>query len=215
MTIEQRLDALEKSNRRWRAVTLLLGVALVAAFTVAATGPKEEVPDVIRAKRFEVVNDKGDVLARVSSDYYGSGQVELYVLPNSIRSTSGTLGAILSAGTGTIRDERGRVMYASGGSLMLRQDGCRLAFLGPATNPEDTHISAGSLSLYDGYGDDHCRIKYSDLTVQIGPAFNGSELALKNKTGEFVCTMKVDDYGNGVIGAWNRKGKARTLTPGP
>jgi len=24
-----------------------------------------------------------------------------------------------------------------------------------------------------------------------------------------------DEYGNGVVGAWNRKGKGRTLTPGP
>jgi len=27
--------------------------------------------------------------------------------------------------------------------------------------------------------------------------------------------MYADDYGNGVIGAWNRKGEGRTLEPGP
>ncbi len=27
--------------------------------------------------------------------------------------------------------------------------------------------------------------------------------------------LSVDDYGNGVIGAYNRKGKGRTLKPGP
>lgn len=43
----------------------------------------------------------------------------------------------------------------------------------------------------------------------------GGDLSLGNKTGETVCTMGVDDYGNGVIGAWDRKGKGRTLRPGP
>ena len=36
-----------------------------------------------------------------------------------------------------------------------------------------------------------------------------------NKTGEGVVQLSVDDYGNGVVGAYNRKGKGRTLKPGP
>jgi hypothetical protein len=36
-----------------------------------------------------------------------------------------------------------------------------------------------------------------------------------NKTGEAVVQLAVDDYGNGVVGAYNRKGKGRTLKPGP
>ena len=36
-----------------------------------------------------------------------------------------------------------------------------------------------------------------------------------NKTGEDVVQMYADEYGNGVVGAWNRKGKGRTLEPGP
>ena len=36
-----------------------------------------------------------------------------------------------------------------------------------------------------------------------------------NKTGEGVVQLAVDDYGNGVVGAFNRKGKGRTLKPGP
>jgi hypothetical protein len=32
-----------------------------------------------------------------------------------------------------------------------------------------------------------------------------------NKTGEGVVQLSVDDYGNGVVGAYNRKGKGRTL----
>jgi hypothetical protein len=36
-----------------------------------------------------------------------------------------------------------------------------------------------------------------------------------NKTGEAVVQLSADDYGNGVVGAYNRKGKGRTLQPGP
>ena len=36
-----------------------------------------------------------------------------------------------------------------------------------------------------------------------------------NKTGEDVVQLGVDEYGNGKVGAYNRKGKGRTLKPGP
>ena len=40
-------------------------------------------------------------------------------------------------------------------------------------------------------------------------------IEVTNKTGEGIAQMYADDYGNGVVGAWNRKGKGRTLKPGP
>jgi hypothetical protein len=30
-----------------------------------------------------------------------------------------------------------------------------------------------------------------------------------------VVQLSADDYGNGVVGVYNRKGKGRTLKPGP
>ena len=36
-----------------------------------------------------------------------------------------------------------------------------------------------------------------------------------NKTGEGVVQLYADEYGNGVVYAGNRKGKGRTLKPGP
>ena len=44
---------------------------------------------------------------------------------------------------------------------------------------------------------------------------NGGEVDVLNKTGERSVTMNADEYGNGLGGAWNRKGKGRTLKPGP
>ena len=51
--------------------------------------------------------------------------------------------------------------------------------------------------------------------VWIGGTPNGGSVLVSNKTGENVCTMVVDEYGNGRIGAWNRQGRGRTLEPGP
>jgi len=43
----------------------------------------------------------------------------------------------------------------------------------------------------------------------------GGMVAVYNKTDESIAQMYADEYGNGVVGAWNRKGKGRTLQPGP
>ena len=57
------------------------------------------------------------------------------------------------------------------------------------------HIEDGHGS--DRRGGEHRRQRF---------VFNGY-----NKTGEGVVQLSVDDYGNGVVGAYNRKGKGRTL----
>jgi len=44
---------------------------------------------------------------------------------------------------------------------------------------------------------------------------NGGFIQVFNKTGEGIVDMGADEYGNGLVGAWNRKGKGRTLQPGP
>jgi hypothetical protein len=36
-----------------------------------------------------------------------------------------------------------------------------------------------------------------------------------NKTGDGAVQLYADEYGNGVVGAYNRKGEGRTLKPGP
>ena len=44
---------------------------------------------------------------------------------------------------------------------------------------------------------------------------NGGVGAFYKKTGERIVSMSADEYGNGVVGAYNRKGRGRTLKPGP
>ena len=44
---------------------------------------------------------------------------------------------------------------------------------------------------------------------------NGGATEVSNKTGEGIVQMYADEYGNGMVYAGTRKGKGRTLEPGP
>ncbi len=53
------------------------------------------------------------------------------------------------------------------------------------------------------------------VLVDLSAGDEGGVVNVYNKTGESIATMYADDYGNGVVGAYNRKGRGRTLEPGP
>jgi hypothetical protein len=50
--------------------------------------------------------------------------------------------------------------------------------------------------------------------VLLGAEEAGGVLHVLNKIGERVAGISIDDDGNGYVGAFNRKGKGRTLRPG-
>lgn len=47
----------------------------------------------------------------------------------------------------------------------------------------------------------------------VEPGKSGPGVKLVNLTNESVVTLNADEYGNGVVGAWDRKGQGRTLQP--
>src|ERR1700676_3008269 len=57
--VVSRLNQLERSNRRMK----LRGLAALAVIAMGATQNSSNVPDLIRAQRFQVVDNKGNVLA--------------------------------------------------------------------------------------------------------------------------------------------------------
>ena len=116
--LENRIARLETANRRYLVLLLLLGFAFVAR--VGMAGANESVPEVIRAKSFEVVGDKGQVFIRV----YGGGPNSYVDMNNSQGSTvislmAGAFGAI------TTRDSDGHRLVmmnktnGGGGSLTI------------------------------------------------------------------------------------------------
>jgi len=74
-TIEMRLQKLEATNRRYKMILIIM-IASFATIFMAFKSPKT-VPDVIQAKRFEVVDSYGNVLAIMNQDA-GKGVIKTY-----------------------------------------------------------------------------------------------------------------------------------------
>ncbi len=74
-TIEMRLQKLEATNRRYKTILVLM-IASFATIFMAFRSPKT-VPDVIQAKRFEVVDAYGNVLVNLTQDD-GKGLIKTY-----------------------------------------------------------------------------------------------------------------------------------------
>jgi len=77
-SVEERLARVEKQVWRWKLAVIVLLVAIVG-FTAIGAQPElpTYVPDVIHARRIDVVNDKGVVVASVGQ-LKGNGSLVLY-----------------------------------------------------------------------------------------------------------------------------------------
>ena len=75
MQNEERINVLETQVRTLKRIVYGFGCLLVAGLVVSATS-LQTVPDVIQAKKFEVVNDKGDVLVSLVKNADGNGVVQ-------------------------------------------------------------------------------------------------------------------------------------------
>ena len=147
MTIEQRMDQLEKRNKRLTVALTMTVVVMAAVVTMAATGSKDGEFDVVKAKKLYV------------------DEVKVY-------------------------DD----------IVITNNDGWAVILLGSD--------SAGSGRMYMQSGE-------KKSLIDLHSNDNGALIEVFNKTSEAIVTMKADEYGNGLVGAWNRKGKGRTLQPGP
>ena len=98
-----------------------------------------------------------------------------------------------------------------------RGDGGALIIYGPKGHVAGKEfISATVLTPFGGsitvYGSEGKSAVSIDGSID---AKTGGYIGVANKTGETVVQLGVDEYGNGVVGAFNRKGVGRTLEPGP
>ena len=76
-TTEQRLDRLEKHNKRLTTALTMIAVAMCAGVTVAATGNKDGRFDTVTARQIFVTNDTDSTVVSMFSTTYG-GMLKLY-----------------------------------------------------------------------------------------------------------------------------------------
>ena len=146
--IETRLSALERQNKLLRlgfVSALLIGAAL---FSLGFG--KSQIPDKLQAKKFEVVDDAGHVLARLDN-FEGVGSLTTYtpkgeILVDIVPSKSGAGGIVVYDGAGkqnlVVTDVAG-----GGGSIRINN------------SKADTTVSlgrnvneAGSITIYNKNG---------------------------------------------------------------
>ena len=165
MTIEQRVDQLEKRNKR-----LKVALTMMAVVTMAATGEKDGNFDVVRAKNIFV---ESGVMAR---------SIAVISDENTLAVTSG----ITDNGNSWVK-----TISAKGKALV------------ELTSTVD---DKGVVMTYQPNG---------KKLLELSSNGNGGATEVSNKTAEGIIQMYADEYGNGVVYAGNRKGKGRTLEPGP
>jgi hypothetical protein len=159
MTVEQRLDQLEKRNKRLTVALTMTVVAMAAVVTLAATERKNGVFETVVARNVFVENDAGKVVVILTADGIGNGMVDTKSAKGKMLVTLNSLGG-----------------------------------------------DKGTVSTYQANSKKAAGLAASD---------NGGVVYAFNKTDEFIAEMSADEYGNGLVGAYNRKGKGRTLQPGP
>lgn len=91
MTIEQRLEKLERQNKRQRIGLLVLAVALCGVVSMAATENKYPVFDTVRVKSILVSHsDKDRPVISISTDSDGNGTIDLWNKTDNKTITLGT-----------------------------------------------------------------------------------------------------------------------------
>jgi hypothetical protein len=193
--LEQRLSKLERSLKLYR---VLFGSAaiLIVAFTLISSGKKPSAPDVIQAKKFELVDDYGNVIGTFHQKD-GNGALTTYT-SSGIKLVS--LFTISGGGGGAINtfDDAGNVLLkitkttGGGGYLGLyNKNASEIIQMGAST------INAGYLQVNDNSG-----TELAYLTQQEG---GGGNFSLYNNDAKSL-VLSSDDVG-ARIGVYNTSGQ--------
>lgn len=185
MTIEERIERLEGTNLRYRLMFSLIGVIAVCIVGVSAI-QDDKVPDVIRAKAFEVVDDEGNPLVKLF-DFNSTGNGSIAIFNKVGNTPLAMMAGINSDGiaSGTVFTFRGRKKIVE------------LSY---------NELGRGTVKTYN---------ENEKAATLLGSDVDGGHVFVYNKTSQPVCALTVNKYGNGVIAVMDRNGNGRTLEPGP
>jgi hypothetical protein len=187
---------LERALRFQRALSALSLLALAAVVTLGATGGT---PEVIRARRFEVIDERGRPLVTLATGTFG-GQVQ--TLGND--GVSGvTLGASSSGGFVGVRDAKPsffpRVELGTddaGGTLSVR------SWQGFAVEVDRDGLSVAHTQESGNF----TRV---DARAVLGVSEHGGHLRVLNATGGKAAVVRADETGAGAIEAFGPDGARR------
>jgi hypothetical protein len=199
MTVEQRLDQLEKRNKRLTIALTMTVVAMCAVVTMAATGKviggfdKIGRFDVITANGIIVKNKANKPVVNLLADEDGNGTIVTMSAQAVPTFAVQNIGLIIPSI---------KAHDIEANNIKVKNDaGVPVVFLGA------TDVGNGLVMTLSA--------ETKKPLVTLTGSDNGGAVVVYNKTGETSADMGTDDYGNGEVGAYNRKGEGRTLQPGP
>ena len=203
-TLEQDVHALQSQVRRQRRWNLGLGALVVVGGLMAATAERS-VPDVIQAKKFEVVNEEGVAVVKIHS-FQGGGVIwgfdKKRVPTFCVTTQTGTDG--VSLGTVTTMNGRGQKLVELGvdtemnGSVITKGGkGGTLVQLGSGP-------SGGAVTTKNGNG---------GTLVQITANSNGGAVTTQNGKGGSLVLIAADRNGGGAVLAQDAEGNIKATLP--
>jgi len=214
--IEQRITQLEKSLKMYR-VFFSTSVIILIAVVLMSSGKKADVPDLIKAKAFQVVDNNGNVLLTLNKEK-GNGNLSSYT------SSGKRLVSLFTAegGGGAINtfDTDGDVMFkvtrtTEGGGYLALYNGRQqeVAELGVTTG------ETGYFNLNDRNGDKIAWMTFTENgggyfslwnnsteTIRLSTPSAGGRIGVYNKTNTRVGYMGTQESQDGNITIWNSNG---------
>jgi hypothetical protein len=169
MSIEARLERLEKQMQFYKRLVVVLALVIVAGVSMGQTSDYED----ITCRSLTIVDKTGGERIKLINGSDG-GRIELV-------NKSGGEGIRLSS-------------HSDGGRMIVWGKKTWSTLIGHSGDGQ------GFLKIFSPAG---------RALVNLSATGTGGFIGITNKTGEEAINMFPDDYGNGRIGIWNRKGKGR------
>ena len=199
MQNEERINGLETQVRTLKRIVYGFGCLLVAGIVVGATS-LQTVPEVIQAKKFEVVNDEGKVVASIHRNESGSGVVGVC---NKDGKAVVVIASNVNGGMVGIIDKDGK----SVGTLGANKDGGMFYI----NNGDGTLLMALGVSRYGGRLSLHNNKGVTGVLLD-SDAYGG-RIGVLNKEDMPVAGIRVSSQGSGEILTADKKGKQTSATP--
>ena len=201
-TIEARLAKMERSLRFYRSIFLISSV-LIAFLIISSFKDKQSAPDRVQAKAFEVVDDYGNVLAKLAA-YKNAGTMVIYTdrgksLVNILKNVDGN-GAVVGFNSAEQIAYRLTGTSSGGGTMELNNaTGKEVVYAGPTTS------NGGLITIYNASGN---QIVTTGQTAEQNGVIN-----IYNRNNNRINAMGGDADNNGVFNGWDNGGKKTVSLP--
>lgn len=201
-TMEARMAKMEKSLRFYRSIFLLSSV-VIAFLVISSFKEKQQAPDRLQAKAFEVVDDYGNVLVKIAT-YKNAGSMTTYTdrgktLVDILKNVDGN-GAVVGFNKAEGIAYRLTGTTSGGGVLdIYNSNGKEVVYAGPTTS------NGGLITIYNASGN---QIVTTGQTAELNGVIN-----IYNRYNNRINAMGGDGDNNGVFNGWNSSGTKTVQLP--